>query len=226
MLGLKLNHVSKRGPLKQNPRGFATLRNRTVGCRVKAVQYTIIFHTALKWMKQNINQTVNSQKISHISPSRASYGMYIVRILKKIDCIITAPHCISIYLHLDMVQKAWFQIPVGWIHAFDPSSMPFYQHFWFSAPLSASYHSIFFICGMQQSRIFNTYLFHSAQQRHSVTMAPTSWNNQCVASKWDVPSTPHIPHTWWHHDMETHSHYWCVVVGQPWISSNNKMPLS
>ena len=36
-----------------------------------------------------------SQQTSHISPSRASYGVSIVRILKKIDRIITAPHCID-----------------------------------------------------------------------------------------------------------------------------------
>ena len=29
---------------------------------------------------------------THTSPSRASYGMSLVSILEKIDCIITAPH--------------------------------------------------------------------------------------------------------------------------------------
>ena len=35
-----------------------------------------------------------SQQTPHTSPSRASYGMAIVRILEKIDRVITAPHCI------------------------------------------------------------------------------------------------------------------------------------
>ena len=40
-----------------------------------------------------MNQIFESQQTPHISPSRASYGMPIVRILEKIDCVITAPHC-------------------------------------------------------------------------------------------------------------------------------------
>ena len=46
---------------------------------------------------QNINQTLDSQKTLHSSPSRASYGVSIVRILEKIDRVITAPHCMMCY---------------------------------------------------------------------------------------------------------------------------------
>ena len=42
---------------------------------------------------RNVNQTSNSQQTPHTSPSRASYGMFIMKILKKTDCVITAPHC-------------------------------------------------------------------------------------------------------------------------------------
>ena len=49
---------------------------------------------ALWWLQQNLNQTSNSQQAPHTSPSRASYGVSIVRIWEKIDRIITAPHCI------------------------------------------------------------------------------------------------------------------------------------
>ena len=35
----------------------------------------------------------DSQKTPHTSPSRVSYGVSIVRILEKIDCVIMAPHC-------------------------------------------------------------------------------------------------------------------------------------
>ena len=34
-----------------------------------------------------------SQQTAHISPSRTSYGVYLVRISEKIDSVITAPHC-------------------------------------------------------------------------------------------------------------------------------------
>ena len=40
-------------------------------------------------------QTVDSQKTLHTSPSRASYGVSIVRILEKIECVIIAPQCIK-----------------------------------------------------------------------------------------------------------------------------------
>ena len=36
----------------------------------------------------------NSPKIPHTSPSRETYGVSLVRILVKIDRVITAPHCI------------------------------------------------------------------------------------------------------------------------------------
>ena len=37
--------------------------------------------------------SLNPQNTPHISPLRASYGMYSVRILKKIYRVITTPHC-------------------------------------------------------------------------------------------------------------------------------------
>ena len=43
---------------------------------------------------QNINQSLYSQKTPYISPSLASYGVSIVRILDTIDRIIMALHCI------------------------------------------------------------------------------------------------------------------------------------
>ena len=44
-----------------------------------------------------MNQILESQQTPHTSPSRASYGVSIVRILEKIDRVITAPHCIEIW---------------------------------------------------------------------------------------------------------------------------------
>ena len=42
-------------------------------------------------------QTLDSQKTPHSSAWRASYGVSFVKILKKIDRVITAPHCISVW---------------------------------------------------------------------------------------------------------------------------------
>ena len=57
----------------------------------------------LQWLKQIINPSLNKQNTLHISPSRASYAVSIVRILKKIDRVIMAAH--RIWLHL---QPRWW----------------------------------------------------------------------------------------------------------------------
>ena len=44
-------------------------------------------------IRQKINQILESQQTSDISPSRASYGMSVVGIWEKIDRVITAPRC-------------------------------------------------------------------------------------------------------------------------------------
>ena len=40
-----------------------------------------------------MNQIIASQHTHHISPSRVSYGVSVVRIFEKIDCVIMAPYC-------------------------------------------------------------------------------------------------------------------------------------
>ena len=57
------------------------------------VLYNKILHTSLQRQGQNINQRLNPQKTHHISPLRASYGAFFVRILEKTDHVITAPQC-------------------------------------------------------------------------------------------------------------------------------------
>ena len=59
---------------------------------------------------QNINPTLDSQKSLHTSPSRASYGMSIVRYLKKINHVITAPHYPTQTPSLDFTPKQGGQI--------------------------------------------------------------------------------------------------------------------
>ena len=55
----------------------------TVECRYTAFQFIRKSHT--RWQQQNINQTSNSQD---------SYGVSVLRVLKKIDHVLTAPHCV------------------------------------------------------------------------------------------------------------------------------------
>ena len=65
-----------------------------VECRFNAVQFITIVPMSLSWQQQNLHQISNSQHTPHTSPSQASYGVSVVRILKKIDRVITALHCI------------------------------------------------------------------------------------------------------------------------------------
>ena len=62
-------------------------------CQYNSTQSLTISLRAVPWHWQNINQILNSQKTPHISPLRVSYGVSIVRICEKIDCVITASHC-------------------------------------------------------------------------------------------------------------------------------------
>ena len=71
------------------------VRTVAIAYRYNAVQYHTLPHIALPLLKQIMNYSINShQKASHTSPPRATYGVYFVRILEKIDCVKTAPHCI------------------------------------------------------------------------------------------------------------------------------------
>ena len=63
----------------------------TVECRYNAVQHNTILHATLQWLKSNINHNSNPQK----TPQRASYGVPVVRVLEKIDRVITALLCIQ-----------------------------------------------------------------------------------------------------------------------------------
>ena len=71
----------------------------TVECRYNSVEYIMILHSALQWQR-NINQTLNSQKTPHATPSRASYGVSVVKIWVEIVRVITTPHCMT--LNTDM----------------------------------------------------------------------------------------------------------------------------
>ena len=82
------------------------LVNNTVECRCYAFQFITILQMALQWQHQDENQTSNSQRKLYTSPSRACYGLSIMRILKKIDRVITALHCTTFILSLG----SWYTI--------------------------------------------------------------------------------------------------------------------
>ena len=54
--------------------------------------YAILFYS-------DINQSLHSQNTPYISPPGAIYGVSIVKILEKIDRVITALHCINFDNH-------------------------------------------------------------------------------------------------------------------------------
>ena len=58
----------------------------------------MLLQRSLQWLRQGINHSLKPQNTSHISPKRASSGMYIVRIWEKIDRAITAPQFIMLVI--------------------------------------------------------------------------------------------------------------------------------
>ena len=83
---------------------------RTVKCRYNAVQYNMSWHKSLQELRQNTNQRLNPQKTPHTSPSRASYAVSFVTILDKIDCVMTALHCIFIFDHYQFIAPWWHHV--------------------------------------------------------------------------------------------------------------------
>ena len=65
----------------------------TIWCRYNMFTI-IILHSALQWQPLNINEALDSQKTPHNSPLWASYGVFFVRILVKINGVTTAPNCV------------------------------------------------------------------------------------------------------------------------------------
>ena len=91
--------------------------------QLSGVQFFMIFNMALWWQWQNVDQTLNWQKTPHTSASQVSYGVSVVRILEKIDCIIKVLHYIfvvSSFFHMinEVAQQAkqvdWWFISKPW----------------------------------------------------------------------------------------------------------------
>ena len=93
------------------------LHQYTVECRYNAVHHTIILHTSMQWLSLKVNETLNPQKTPHISPWRASYRVSFVLDFDDIDLVITAPHCLQMFLNAAFVRcsSIWVVSPV-WIH--------------------------------------------------------------------------------------------------------------
>ena len=71
----------------------SSIKKITVECRYNAVWYSMILHTALQELRQNINQRLNPQNTPHTSTWRSNYRVYFMNMLEKTDRVITAPHC-------------------------------------------------------------------------------------------------------------------------------------
>ena len=98
-------------------------------CHYKVVQYDMIWNTStsLQWL--SINQSVHPRNTSHISPWQVSYGMYFIRIWKKIDCVIMALHCISYQTYAgcsDLIQAQ--NCPNSYVYRFVHDNQPLYQY--------------------------------------------------------------------------------------------------
>ena len=62
----------------------------TVECHYDTVQYNMILHISLEWLRQNTNQNLNTQNTPHTSPM----GCLLSGIWRKLTALyITAPHC-------------------------------------------------------------------------------------------------------------------------------------
>ena len=68
---------------------FSNFTATSVECHYNATQFIMILHTALWWQWQHLNQTLDSRKTPHTSPSGASYGGVYCGILEDLDRIIT-----------------------------------------------------------------------------------------------------------------------------------------
>ena len=86
----------------------------TEECCYNTVQYHRILQREIQWLWQNTNQSLYSQRTPHISPSWASYGVSIVRILEKIDQIIMTMHCTAILCYHQYVPVAFNERQFHW----------------------------------------------------------------------------------------------------------------
>ena len=68
---------------------YPSQKVNTVECRYNVVQCIMVLFATIQWQEQNINQLCNRKR----QPITRPLGVSIARILKKIDPVITAPHC-------------------------------------------------------------------------------------------------------------------------------------
>ena len=78
----------------------------THGCHYNMVQYNMIFHMAYQSPRQNINLSFNSQKKTQYLTFAMSYGVSIVEIFEKIDCLIMTP------LQINVTGPFWLKVNI------------------------------------------------------------------------------------------------------------------
>ena len=91
--GVKINFMKNSVPCMR-PIDQLHMYQHIVECRYNEVQHNMILHMVRQWLRQNMYQRLYSQKTPHILPSQVRYGVSFMRIRVKIDCVITAPHCV------------------------------------------------------------------------------------------------------------------------------------
>ena len=90
---------------------FGGCRWPTVRCHYKTVQFITILHIALlKTVADSVSDFRITTDTSYLA-SRASYGVSFVKILEKINRVITAPHCI--YTRCQGITSTMIIIRVG-----------------------------------------------------------------------------------------------------------------
>ena len=65
-----------------------------------SIYYNIIVYSAATTLTE-LSQSLNSQKTPHSSSIRVRYGVSFMGIWEKIDCVITAPCCLCMWLALE-----------------------------------------------------------------------------------------------------------------------------
>ena len=84
---LGLNELTGFHMLKSYNEMTRHVKHNAVEYRYNVVRFTTILFKVQWWQQLNLNQTSNSQHTPHSSPSRVSYGEYIVRIVRKLTAL-------------------------------------------------------------------------------------------------------------------------------------------
>ena len=175
-----------------------------VECRYNVVHFITILHTKLWWQHQNINQTSNSQQTPHISPTRASYGVYFMRISKKTHRVITAPHYIYIYVHIYIYIYIWqcLQTHTDTVNRYTKQNDRVVLKTFSFIKCHCVEHS------QRRMLAFATYTLYDTLYIYIYICSKYVMGDSDISDIWASDST-----IWWRHQMETFSALLAFCVG-------------